>query len=194
MTTMMRTTALAGLLPVLWLAGCATAPPQPPSDGGGIPIIRSEPGSPTSGEGAPSVAPPLLPPVEEPLPPVVTDFPKSLAAAGAGAPVLALARLAEAARAEGRHDTALGHWQRALRIEPGNAFIWHEIADTQLALRRADQVDSAARKSTSVARGNLWLEMRNWRLIAAARRLLFDSAGAADAMARADALRARLPP
>lgn len=193
MTRSSRWYAVAVLLPMLGLVGCATAPPPQPAGDGGIPIIRSEPGPSTSGE-LPQVAPPLLPPVEDPLPPVTTDFPKSLAAAGAGAPVLALARLAETARAEGRHDVALGHWQRALRIEPGNAFIWHEIAETQLALRRGDQADSAARKSTSVARGNLWLEMRNWRLIAAARRLLFDSAGAAAATAKADALRDRLPP
>lgn len=182
---------LAAALALL-AAGCASAPPSP--RGQPIPILRSEPGpsAPAPAPAAPIVQPPLLPD-PEPLPPVTTQFPKTLAAAGAGAPVLALARQAEAARAAGLHDAALGHWQRALRIEPSNAFIWHEIAATHLALKHSDQAESAAQKSTSVARGNLWLEAQNWRLIAAARRQRFDSAGADVATARFEALRARLP-
>lgn len=192
MTRMASTAAALAAGLALLLAGCAATPPA--RSGGPIPIIGGDPQPPVAEPGPAPVMPPLLPePMPEALPPVTTSFPKTLAAAGAGAPVLSLARQAEAARAAGLHDAALGHWQRALRIEPSNAFIWHEIAATHLALKRGDQAESAAQKSTSLARGNLWLEAQNWRLIAASRRLRFDSAGAEDALAKSDTLRARLP-
>ena len=186
---------LAVLLAAGLVAGCAGTPPAP--GGRPIPILEPAPPAAKPAPAAPAVLPPLLPapvPSAEPLPPVTTNFPRTLAAAGAGAPVLALARQAEAARAAGQLDAALGHWQRALRIEPGNAFVWHAIAETHLALKRGDQAESAAQKSTTLARGNLWLEAQNWRLVAAACRLQFDSAGAEAASANYEALRARLPP
>ncbi|WP_293370832.1 hypothetical protein [Nevskia sp.] len=175
---------------LLMLSGCVTQAPAPRPGTTGQVIVPplAEPPKPET----PAVTPPYNFPDPELKPPVIVDYPKTLAAAGAAAPVLALARQAREARAAGLNDAALGHWQRALRIEPKNAFVWHEIASIHLALKHAGQAESAARKSTSLSRGNLWLEAQNWRLIASARRLLLDITGAEAATARADALSAGL--
>lgn len=183
----LRLACLSSLL--LVVAGCATqnTAPGPRTTGQVIVPPLTEPVAPEP----PQAQPPLLPEPEI-KPPVVVDYPKSLAAAGAGAPVLSLAKQARDSRAAGLNDAALGQWQRALRIEPRNAFLWHELASTHLSLKHAGQAESAAQKSTSLARGNLWLEAQNWRLIASARRLLLDTTGAEAATARADALNAGL--
>lgn len=167
---------------LLTVAGCATAPATtaPRTTG----EVVAPPAAASPAKPPPVVQPPLLP-EPEPKAPVAVEYPKTLAAAGAAAPVLALARQAQQSRAAGQHEAALGQWQRALRIEPRNAFLWHEIASTHLSLQHAGQAESAAQKSTSLARGNLWLEAENWRLIASARRLLLDTTGAEAAMARA---------
>lgn len=167
---------------LLTVAGCATAPATtaPRTTG----EVVAPPASASPAKPPPVVQPPLLP-EPEPKAPVAVEYPKTLAAAGAAPPVLALARQAQQSRAAGQHEAALGQWQRALRIEPRNAFLWHEIASTHLSLQHAGQAESAAQKSTSLARGNLWLEAENWRLIASARRLLLDTTGAEAAMARA---------
>jgi hypothetical protein len=180
----LRLACLSSLL--LIVAGCATQAPQPPRTIGEVIVPPlTQPVAPEP----PQTQPPLLPEPEI-KPPVVVDYPKSLAAAGAGAPVLSLARQARESRTAGLNDAALGQWQRALRIEPRNAFLWHELASTHLSLKHAGQAESAAQKSTSLARGNLWLEAQNWRLIASARRLLLDISGAEAAAARAEALSA----
>ncbi len=167
---------------LLTVAGCATAPATtaPRTTG----EVVAPPAAASPAKPPPVVQPPLLP-EPEPKAPVAVEYPKTLAAAGAAPPVLALARQAQQSRAAGQHEAALGQWQRALRIEPRNAFLWHEIASTHLSLQHAGQAESAAQKSTSLARGNLWLEAENWRLIASARRLLLDTTGAEAAMARA---------
>ena len=184
----LRFAGLAGLL--LIFSGCVTEAPAPGPRTTGQVIVPPAAYPPQKPE-SPVVQPPLLPNPEI-KPPVIVDYPKTLAAAGAGSPVLSLARQAQESRAAGLNDAALGQWQRALRIEPKNAFLWHEIASTHLTLQHAGQAESAAQKSTSLARGNLWLEAQNWRLIASARRLLLDLTGAEAATARADALSAGL--
>lgn len=184
----LRLAALGAL--TLAVAGCVSeAPVRTPRTTGQV-LVPPAAAKPTRPE-APVVQPPLLPPPPV-MPPVAVDYPKTLAAAGAAAPVLALARQAQQSHAAGQHDAALGQWQRALRIEPRNAFLWHEIAVTHLKLKHAGQAESAAQKSTSLAHGNLWLEAQNWRLIATARRVLLDVAGAEAATARADSLSAGL--
>jgi len=183
----LRFACLAGFLII---TGCATQSTSPGPHTTGQVIVPPAAYPPAKPE-PPVVQPPLLPDPEI-RPPVIVDYPKTLAAAGAGSPVLSLARQAQESRATGLNDAALGQWQRALRIEPKNAFLWHEIASTHLKLQHAGQAESAAQKSTSLARGNLWLEAQNWRLIASARRLLLDTTGAEAATARADALSAGL--
>lgn len=181
------------LLATLSLAACVQ---QPAVDGGSTapqpqPVVPARPPS----VAAPVITqPPLLPsppPSSRPIPPP-DNYPKSLAAAGGSPAVLALAKQAQAFRSAGRHQDALGQYERALRIEPKNAFVWQAIAETQLAMHNVEQAESAARKSNSLARSNPWLEMGNWRVIAAARAVYGDTATASAARARADEINAAI--
>ncbi len=161
----------------------------------------AQPTVPTRPESTQQTQPPALPPTSAPAetispllptqPPVrpqpsAESFPKTLAAAGTGPAVLALARQAQTFRSAGRPQDALGQYERALRIEPKNAFIWQAMAETHLALHNVEQAESAARKSNSLARGNPWLELGNWRVIASALGVYGDSPAAQAARTRAD--------
>jgi tetratricopeptide (TPR) repeat protein len=85
-------------------------------------------------------------------------------------------------------DKAGAALERALRIEPSNAGIWHDLAQIRLQQRNFQQAASLAAKSNSLARDNNFVQVRNWRLIAVARRALGDEAGADAAEAQALAL------
>jgi cytochrome c-type biogenesis protein CcmH/NrfG len=75
--------------------------------------------------------------------------------------------------------------ERALRIEPRNAGIWHDLGQIRLHQRKFNQAESMAEKSNGLAGGNGALKARNWRLIANARRFAGDNAGADAADAQA---------
>jgi cytochrome c-type biogenesis protein CcmH/NrfG len=119
---------------VLFLAGCATPPSQPP---------------------APQEAPP---PKAVPVPPQ--------------AETTAVASLMESARAEtaaGRLANAAASLERALRIEPRNPRLWHELAQVRLRQRDYAQAESLATRSNSLAGNNSELRAANQRLIEEAR-------------------------
>lgn len=179
-------TLSALLIPLALLTACVTEPSMPARP---EPVTQAHPPAlpPASGPAPVTTVPPLQPtPVPSRPLPSAESFPKSLAASGAGPAVLALAKQAQTARTAGRHQDALGQYERALRIEPRNAFIWQAIAETHLALHNVEQAESAARKSNSLARGNPWLELGNWRVIASALGTYGDSAAAQAARTRAD--------
>lgn len=75
-----------------------------------------------------------------------------------------------------RHDAVAGQrgaagasLERALRIEPRNAWLWHELAQLRLAQGEYAQAIAIARKSTSFAGGDRHLQALNWRVIGNAR-------------------------
>ena len=74
--------------------------------------------------------------------------------------------------------------ERALRIEPRNAGIWHDLAQIRLHQGEYQQAESLASKSNNLAGGNRSLQARNWRLIAVARKATGNTAGAEEAEAR----------
>ncbi len=82
-------------------------------------------------------------------------------------------------------DRAGAALERALRIEPSNAGIWHDLAQIRLQQRDYEQAASLAAKSNTLARDNTFIQVRNWRLIAVARRAQGDEAGADAADAQA---------
>jgi len=55
-----------------------------------------------------------------------------------------------------------------------------------------DQAEHKAQRSNSFARGNPWIEVENWRLIAAARQERGDLAGARQARERMTEIQAAL--
>lgn len=85
-------------------------------------------------------------------------------------------------------DKAGAALERALRIEPRNAGIWHDLAQIRLHRGEYQQAESLASKSNNLAAGNRSLQARNWKLIAVARKSTGNSAGAEEAEAQATQL------
>lgn len=167
------------------LAGCATfdepPPPRPPSE---PPEERPEPDD-TGWE---------WPGEPEPLPepePVREQHPRHLVEVS-GPAVVSLHQQAEQESSAGRHDNAVAVLERALRIEPRNPFLWSALAEAHLAAGHHAQAENSAVRANSLARGNPWLESRNWGTIAGARRANGDAAGARDAADRAESARLRI--
>jgi Tfp pilus assembly protein PilF len=103
-------------------------------------------------------------------------------------PVVALLDSAATHVNSGQWDKAAASLERALRIEPRNAGIWHDLAQVRLQQRQYQQAESLAAKSNSLSGGNKGVRARNWRLIAVARRAAGNSSGADAAEAQATML------
>jgi len=87
--------------------------------------------------------------------------------------------------AAGQHEQAAAGLERALRIEPANAYLWQHLAAVRLDQGRPQLAEQFAAKSNSVAGDSAALRLRNWRLIAEARRQAGNAAGAREADMRA---------
>lgn len=118
-----------------------------------------------------------------PTPAQLPSYPRT-AEEISGAAVISLFKQARTARDQGRPDQAAAALERALRIEPRNYFLWSALAGTQLERGNIDQAESVALKSNSLARGNVYAELENWRIIAAAREARGDAAAALSAQTR----------
>ena len=108
-----------------------------------------------------------LPTAEEPVLPVSSN-----------SAVIALVDSARNNSAGGQLDVAAATIERALRIEPRNPALWHELAKTRLQQGNATQAISLAAKSNAWSGSNKTLRAANWRLIGEARTQQGDSAGA----------------
>ena len=98
--------------------------------------------------------------------------------------LLESAREAEKARQYGRAAAAL---ERALKVEPRNPWLWHRLASIRYRQGRHPEAEALSRRSMSLAPGDVKLESRNWRVIAAARHGQVDEEGAREALRRANA-------
>jgi len=78
--------------------------------------------------------------------------------------------------------------ERAVRIEPRNAGIWHDLAQIRFHQNQYEQTESLARKSNDLASENPKLLSRNWALIAAVCKARGDAAGAEQARAYASSV------
>ena len=99
--------------------------------------------------------------------------------------VVALLDSAEQASAGGDSDSAAFRIERALRLDPKNAQLWHRLAAVRFRQGDWQQVISLAQKSNSLASRDHSLQIANWQLIAAAREEMGDERGARDARAAA---------
>ncbi|MDX1605554.1 MAG: tetratricopeptide repeat protein [Candidatus Competibacterales bacterium] len=88
----------------------------------------------------------------------------------------------------GQMDQAAAALERALRIEPRNATIWHDLGQIRLHQRDFDQAENMFEKSNGLAGSDRALKARNWRMIAIARRAAGNTAGAEAAEAQATVL------
>jgi hypothetical protein len=75
--------------------------------------------------------------------------------------------------------------ERALQIDPQQAYLWNRLAQVRLEQGYHTQAANLAARSNSLARDQPSLKQDNWRIIAAARRAAGDSAGAAAAEQKA---------
>ncbi|MGD8484531.1 MAG: tetratricopeptide repeat protein [Thioalkalispiraceae bacterium] len=107
---------------------------------------------------------------------------------GTSKAVLALLSQARQAALQGELNRAESFLERALRIEPRNAVLWHYMAKLRLNQGRLKQAAGLAAKSNSLDAGNKTLQADNWRIIAHARHQAGDIAGARAAQQKADAL------
>lgn len=172
------------LIAILLLNACASSTgkrertwpyPQPPV--GTVPPESPPPMQPLPEPAAPIPIEPVRPPEQ--------NQPRT-AEAISGQAVVALMRRAAAARAEGQLDLAASQLERAQRIEPRNYFVWSALAKIYLDQQQFDQAISVAGKSTSLARGNLYVEVENWKTVARAMEAKGDSVGALQAQVRVD--------
>jgi cytochrome c-type biogenesis protein CcmH/NrfG len=94
-------------------------------------------------------------------------------------------REAEASSASGSLDEAAATLERAIRIQPRNAQLWHKLAEVRLKQYQPGLAEDLAKKSNVLAKDDSELARQNWAIIADARRKKGDQQGAADADAKA---------
>lgn len=103
--------------------------------------------------------------------------------------VVALLDTASRHERAGDRERAAATLERAIEIEPRNAWLWHRLARVRLEQARYGEAESIAAKSSSLEPGNARLVADNWRLVARARAARGDHAGAREAEAYAERLR-----
>lgn len=120
-----------------------------------------------------------------PAPPETRPEPPPVAPAPPAKENIAVAGLMETARADaasGNLAGAAASIERALRIEPRNARLWHELARVRLKQGQYAQAENVAARSNSWAGDDRALRAENWRLIAESRRARGDTDGAKAAL------------
>jgi len=152
---------------LLFLDGCASVT-TPPSAKVAVPEASTQDGLPQNGipgqsaEGA----------ITEPVPTTIVS---------ANQAVIALLDRARVDTGAGQREAAGASLERALRIEPRNAWLWHELAQLRLTQGQYAQAISLAHKSISFASRDRRLQALNWRVIGNARIAQGNPAGAEQA-------------
>ncbi len=98
--------------------------------------------------------------------------------------IIALAASARADIAAYEYGNAAASLERALRIEPRNARLWHELAQVRLQEEEYRQAESLALRSNRFTGDNNVLRRANWELIAESRKGRGDLSGAQRARER----------
>ena len=142
------------------------------------------------------IEPPPPPPMPtQPVPPSLPEEaiipPESRAPSVPAAPsndppaILALRSEAKASAQSGDLENAVTALERAIRIQPKNAQLWHDLAAIRLKQQQPGLAEDLAMKSNLHAKGDAVLAQSNWAIIADARRLKGDTAGEAEARQKA---------
>ena len=131
-----------------------------------------------------SLAPPPAPKPPPPPPEVRYTAPPppapELPAAAAS-----LAAQAEKQRQQGDYVAAAATLERAIRIQPREAYLWNRLARVRLDQKNYTQASSLAQKSNALSKDQVQIKEDNWGMIAATRRATGDAKGAEDAEAKA---------
>lgn len=137
---------------LLLLAGCASVATHPAT-------TATAPEAQQAGEGA-----------------VIEPVPRS--AMSSNHAVIALLDRAQTDSDAGQREAAGASLERALRIEPRNPWLWHELAQVRLEQGQYAQAITLARKSNSFAGHQPRVQAGNWQVIGQSRVANGDSAGA----------------
>jgi predicted Zn-dependent protease len=106
-------------------------------------------------------------------------------------PVESLLKESHKLQGEGNLAGAVASIERALRIEPRNAYLWNRLAELRMEQGQGKRAAELAAKSTSLAGADAKLKIKNYRLIAKIKRNSGDSDGAMRAEYRATELEYR---
>ena len=101
-------------------------------------------------------------------PEVINDEKREAASKQKESVVMALLDDADQFSNKGQSEKAAATIERALRIEPENALLWHRLAVVRLQQQQWQQAIVMARKSNALAASNRQLKSDNWAVIAAA--------------------------
>ena len=185
-------------VPVAAAAPALVPPTAPVTSSAPVAAVPTAPAAPVAASGAaatppvalapaqPSVQPmPQPAPVAPAPPPQPVQLPPAEITREGNQAVTALLDSADKYVKSNQLDKAGAALERALRIEPRNAGIWHDLAQIRLHQRQYQQAESLASKSNSLATDSRALQSRNWKLIGVARRAAGNSLGADEAEARA---------
>ncbi len=126
----------------------------------------------------------VAPPVGEVAPPPQDASAPSVAVAQGNPAVLALLGSAQSQQQAGNYEQAAAALERALRLEPRNAMLWHRLAQVRLSQGQWRNAIDFAAKSNSLAGGERNLQASNWLVIAQAKERQGDREGAQAARAR----------
>jgi cytochrome c-type biogenesis protein CcmH/NrfG len=94
------------------------------------------------------------------------------------APVQSLLDESHKLQGEGNLAGAVASIERALRIEPRNAYLWNRLANLRLKQGQGKRAAELYAKSTSLAGADARLKIDNYRMIAKIKRDSGDSDGA----------------
>ena len=153
---------------------------KPPAEVAQQPKPVTPPPAPVASAPVPTSAPP--PPAAPPAPEVAAAPPLSaLAPAGMPPAVNSLASRAEQQRQTGDYAGAAATLERALRIEPQEAYLWNRLARVRLEQGLGSQAGNLAARSNALAGDQAKLKQNNWDVIATVRRQSGDVPGALEA-------------
>jgi len=103
-------------------------------------------------------------------------------------PVEELLQLSMQQQGKGNVVGAVASMERALRIEPRNAYLWNRLAHLRMKQGQGSRAAELAAKSKSLAGADNQLKADNWRLIAKVKRQSGDINGARRAVQEASLL------
>ena len=133
--------------------------------------------------GTPAVSPARAAPA--PVPQVVAYAPPPPPAPSLPPAADALAKQAEQQRQAGDYVGAAATLERALRIEPQEAYLWNRLARVRMEQGHYSQAGDLASRSNALSRDQVQLKQDNWGIISVARQSAGDSAGAREAEQKA---------
>jgi len=96
-------------------------------------------------------------------------------------PLLGLVRKIERAMQASNYERAEGLLERALRIDPQRAGLWHDLAQVRFHQSSFKETVTLARRSNGLVSAGSVLRQENWSLIARAKEAVGDNEGAAAA-------------